>query len=170
MKGRQFVVVALALLPMGTLLAGLWLVGQVGSDGFHLALAADALDATPAVSAATTAPIPADLDISTRTDLAKVPPVLPGEATPADAGPADSASMGWLIECVDCPKYVGYLTGRSLRVDAAGQPHVAYGGDHLYYAWHDGATWHLETADDAPGVGSDASLALDGAGYPHISY
>ncbi len=59
---------------------------------------------------------------------------------------------------------------RSLRVDAAGRPHIAYGGDHLYYAWHDGTAWHFETADAAPGVGQYASLALDGAGQPHIAY
>jgi len=91
--------------------------------------------------------------------------------TPADAGSTDgAASFGWLVECVDCPKYFTSMTDRSLRVDTAGHPHIAYGGDHLYYAWHDGSTWYLETVDDAPGVGSYASLALDGSGYPHISY
>ena len=58
----------------------------------------------------------------------------------------------------------------SLRLDAAGHPRIAYGGDHLYYAWYDGAAWHTETADNAPSVGRYASLALDAAGYPHISY
>ena len=88
-----------------------------------------------------------------------------------DAGSANStASLGWVIECVDCPKYFEEMSDRSLRLDAAGHPHIAYGSDHLYYAWHDGTTWHLETVDDAPGVGSYASLALDGGGYPHISY
>jgi hypothetical protein len=58
----------------------------------------------------------------------------------------------------------------SLRLDAAGRPRIAYGGDHLYYAWYDGAAWHTETADNAPSVGRYASLALDAAGYPHISY
>jgi hypothetical protein len=68
------------------------------------------------------------------------------------------------------PQVLRYLTDRSLRLDPAGRPRIAYGGDHLYYAWHDGTTWHLETVDDAPGVGAYASLALDGGGYPHISY
>jgi len=43
-----------------------------------------------------------------------------------------AASRGWLVECVDCPKYFSNMTDRSLRLDAAGHPHIAYGGDHLY--------------------------------------
>jgi hypothetical protein len=77
---------------------------------------------------------------------------------------------GWVIRCVDCPKYFSDLTDRSLHLDAAGHPHIAYGGDHLYYAWHDGTNWHYETADNSPGVGRQASLDLDGNGYPHIAY
>ena len=76
----------------------------------------------------------------------------------------------WQIHCADCPKLFEEMGDRSLRVDAAGRPHIAYGGDHLYYAWHDGAAWQFETADAAPGVGQYASLALDGAGRPHIAY
>ena len=84
-------------------------------------------------------------------------------ATPAVAD-------GWVIECVDCPKQFLRMTDRSLRLDAEGHPHIAYGKDHLYYAWHDGANWHYETVDGSPGVGEDASLALDESRYPHISY
>lgn len=29
----------------------------------------------------------------------------------------------------------------------SGFPHIVYGGDFLYRAWHDGTTWHLETVD-----------------------
>jgi hypothetical protein len=85
------------------------------------------------------------------------------QATPA-------AADGWVIECVDCPKLFSDMTDRSLRLDAEEHPHIAYGGDHLYYAWHDGANWHYETAGDSPGVGLFASLALNEDGYPHISY
>jgi hypothetical protein len=84
----------------------------------------------------------------------------------AEAGESD----GWVIECVDCPKQFEEMTDRSLRVDADGHFHIAYGEDHLYYAWHDGMEWHYETVDYSPKVGSYASLALDGEGYPHISY
>ena len=76
----------------------------------------------------------------------------------------------WKIHCADCPKMFEEMGDRSLRLDAAGRGHIAYGGDHLYYAWHDGATWQFETADGAPGVGQYASLALDSAGRPHIAY
>ena len=81
-----------------------------------------------------------------------------------------SASSQWAIQCVDCPKQFSRMTDRSLRLDAAGHPHIAYGEDHLYYAWHDGTSWHYETVDDSPGVGQYASLALDAHGHPHISY
>ena len=76
----------------------------------------------------------------------------------------------WEITCVDCPKWFGNLTDRGLRLDAQGHPHIAYGGDHLYYATHDGSAWHYETVDSSSLVGSSASLALDAAGYPYISY
>ena len=90
--------------------------------------------------------------------------------TPLAFQATPTAADGWVIECVDCPKYFDGITDRSLRLDADGNPRIAYGGDHLYYAWHDGANWHYEMADDSPGVGKHASLALDGNGYPHISY
>ena len=79
-------------------------------------------------------------------------------------------NAAWQIECVDCPKSFESMTNRSLALDAEGHPHIAYGVDHLYYAWHDGSVWHYETVDDSPGVGREASLALDGADHPHISY
>ena len=72
----------------------------------------------------------------------------------------------WVIECADCPKQFTEMSNRSLRLDADGHPHIAYGEDHLYYAWYDGADWHYETADAAPNVGAHAALALDGSGYP----
>lgn len=76
----------------------------------------------------------------------------------------------WEIEVVDNGKQFSQMTDRSLRLDAEGNPHIAYGEDHLYYAFHDGIAWHYEVADLSYGVGLHASLALDGSGYPHISY
>ena len=40
----------------------------------------------------------------------------------------------------------------------------------LRYAYQDAAGWHLETADSEGYVAICPSLALDGSGYPHISY
>ncbi len=73
-------------------------------------------------------------------------------------------------DCIDCPTTISAVTDRSLRLDADGHPHIAYGKDHLYYAWHDGAAWHKETVDQQTNVGSSASLALDADGKAHISY
>ncbi len=76
----------------------------------------------------------------------------------------------WATQCVDCPKFYEEMTDRSLRLNAANQPHLAYGGDHLYYAWRDGSGWRQETVDAAPSVGAYAALILDSDGLAHISY
>ncbi len=44
------------------------------------------------------------------------------------------------------------------------------GGDHLYYAWHDGSSWQIDVVDTETGVGLYTSLALDSADRPHIAY
>ena len=75
----------------------------------------------------------------------------------------------WEIEVLDSGRQLGDVSDRSIRVDALGHPHIAYGGDVLRYAWHDGAAWHYEVADSSCGVDA-ASLALDAAGVPHVSY
>jgi len=76
----------------------------------------------------------------------------------------------WEIEVLDNGKRFSYMTDRSLRLDAQSRPHIAYGLDGLYYAWHDGAEWQYEVADSSTAVGRNASLALDSFGSPHISY
>jgi len=53
----------------------------------------------------------------------------------------------WVIECVDCPKEFNRPSDRALALDAGGHPHIAHGGDHLYYALHDDSNRHYETAD-----------------------
>ncbi|MCS6845875.1 MAG: BNR repeat-containing protein, partial [Caldilineales bacterium] len=75
--------------------------------------------------------------------------------------PQSPQGVTWHIQRVDAPKAFSNMRDRSLRLDAAGRPHIAYGLDHLYYAWHDGSHWHQETVDPAWGVGMYASLALD---------
>lgn len=80
-----------------------------------------------------------------------------------------SPSYGWAFERPDDPQMFFDLTSRYLRFDGAGRAHIAYGGDHLYYAYFDGS-WHQETVDPAFGVGRYASLAVDKNNRPHISY
>jgi hypothetical protein len=76
----------------------------------------------------------------------------------------------WDSQDADGPMLFNYMSDRSLRLDNANHPHIAFGGDHLYYAYHDGANWNFDYVDEADGVGLFASLALDAAGLPHISY
>jgi hypothetical protein len=89
---------------------------------------------------------------------------------PSALSTIQSHAGDWHIECVDCPKQFWAMTDRSLRLDGEGYPHIAYGENHLYYAWHDEIQWHYETVDQSSGVGEYASLALDRLSRPHISY
>ena len=77
------------------------------------------------------------------------------------------ALAGWFIEAVEAPKY---FYGSSITIDSNGYPHMAYGGDHLYYTYYDGSTWHYETIDSSSGVGRYTSLGLDSNDKAHISY
>jgi hypothetical protein len=86
------------------------------------------------------------------------------------AGATLAAGHVWEIERVDNGKWFWGLTDRSMRLDSIGHLHVAYGGDWLYYAHHDGSSWQTETVDSEHYVGYDAALALDGNAFPHISY
>jgi hypothetical protein len=61
---------------------------------------------------------------------------------PLTSWTTESASGDWHVECVDCPKWF-YMTNQSLRLDSDGYPHLAYGGEHLYYAWHDLSITHM---------------------------
>jgi hypothetical protein len=119
------------------------------------------------------------------TAMAASPKVFPVVANPASGmligggkpqteanSPKAPTEEEWVIEAVDLRKAKEFNLGsdRGLRVDAAGNPHIAYGGASLYYAWYDGVDWHYETADNSVKVGYYASLALDEDGNPHIAY
>jgi hypothetical protein len=86
------------------------------------------------------------------------------------AKPTAVESDDWITECVEGNKQLGGMSERSLQLDSEGYPHIAYGGDGLYYAWYNGTGWHLETLDTNPPDVDDVSLALDSAGYAHIGY
>ena len=82
----------------------------------------------------------------------------------------NSLARTWTIQTVDDPKNFSDLYPRAIAIDSGDHPHIAYGGDHLYYAYHDGTDWKFETADSSSGVGRYASIALDSSGNVHISY
>ncbi len=83
---------------------------------------------------------------------------------------AKTSGATWTTEAVDAPKIFTDFYSRSLAVDTDDHPHIAYGGDHLYYAFYDGTSWNYETVDLSTGVGECASIALDSSGKVHISY
>ena len=80
------------------------------------------------------------------------------------------AHATWTIQGVDTPNNFSDMSSRSIAIDSAGHPHIAYGGDHLYHAYHNGVQWIIETVDASPGVGKYASIAIDSNGKIHISY
>lgn len=80
----------------------------------------------------------------------------------------------WTTEFVDHPaRAFDNLNSRALAFDSTGHPHIAYGGDHLYHAWHNGSIWQIETVDTNWGVGRFASIAINTSSSPngiHIAY
>lgn len=97
------------------------------------------------------------------------PPEPTSEQFPAGL-PAGRSGSTWAIEQIAGLKQFRDMGNRHLVLDSAGHPRAVYGGDHLYYAWHDGTSWQTETVDDAPGVGRYPALALDDLDPPHVSY
>jgi len=90
------------------------------------------------------------------------------------APPAPSAglrALTWQIESVDQSRRFSSFGNRSVQFDGYLRPHVAYGGNHLFYAtWASEGNWQAETADAAVDVGTHSSLAVTASGQPHISY
>jgi hypothetical protein len=97
--------------------------------------------------------------------LATSPTVVEGVA-------AQASGFTRTVERVDAPRDFTGMTDRSLALDSSGHPHVAYGRDNLYHAWHDGSAWHSEVVDEdwSAAVGLHAAIALDSADHPHIAY
>ena len=76
----------------------------------------------------------------------------------------------WSIQSADDPMLFDYMSNRSISLDFSNNPHIAFGGDHLYYMFYDGSQWNFVVVDPSNGVGLFASLALDSSDHPHISY
>ncbi len=83
---------------------------------------------------------------------------------------SQDAPFFWGTEVVVDSHWFQDMGSQYMRLDAAGHPRLAYGWNHLYYAWLDGTTWRHETVDGADRVGGGASLALDSRDAVHISY
>ena len=98
--------------------------------------------------------------------LAAYPAAAQTETTPA------APELSWTIRTVDDPPNLIGLTDRTTRFDGSGNPHIAFGGDHLYYArWNpSNSSWYIITVDSSLNVGSYASLAVDSLGNPRIAY
>ncbi len=94
------------------------------------------------------------------------------QQTLANAPPVQeqNAETGWTFTVIEDAKYFAYRTAPDIQYDSLDNPHIAYGGDKLYYAWHDGVSWQVETVDDSPGAGYWAILQLDAADKPVIAY
>ncbi len=72
-------------------------------------------------------------------------------------------TITWEIETVDGSHHFTCLRDRTLRINPAGQPHLAFGGDALNCAYAEAAGWRIEVVDDNAGVGEYAARALDHA-------
>ncbi len=96
------------------------------------------------------------------------PPAYP--VAPEEQQGLDLPSVNWAAGWVERTKIFRQMEDRSLALDPNGHPHIAYGEEHLYYAWYDGSAWHVESVDSSAGVGRHAALGVDASGRPHISY
>ncbi len=87
------------------------------------------------------------------------------------AEPTKSSIPNWTLQRADDVPFISPEMGDHAAVyDASGNLHVVFGGDHLYYAKCVGTTCAIQTVDTSDSVGSQASLALDNQGHPHIAY
>lgn len=75
----------------------------------------------------------------------------------------------WTVEPIDVTNTILTAGRTSLKLDAAGNPRVAYDADHtLWYGERDSTGWSIVEVDQV--AGTDPSLALDAQGQPHITY
>lgn len=85
---------------------------------------------------------------------------------------AETPQAFWNLSTVEDSMTFIDMTDRSARFDVGGNAHIAFGGDHLYYARWEASnnTWITRVVDSSPNVGSHASIAVDNQGNPRIAY
>jgi RHS repeat-associated protein len=93
---------------------------------------------------------------------------------PTEVRYASWTGSAWTIQTVDSGFFGNDL---SLALDSSDNPHISYFRDisrldyaPLRYARWTGSSWATYTVDNESGAGAYNSLAVDGAGYAHISY
>ena len=86
------------------------------------------------------------------------------------SGAAAPTYMLWATQRITHERLFTNMGDHSLRLDSTGKAHIAFGGDHLYYASYDGTNWTVETVDSSDNVGQFTSLFIDSNNHPHISY
>jgi hypothetical protein len=88
------------------------------------------------------------------------------DMAPADLRYAFHDGQRWTIETV----YANFGGGctNAITIDALGQPHIVFGGPGMVHAVRVAGVWSLRLID--PGAIHYASVAIDGAGRPHVTY
>jgi len=88
---------------------------------------------------------------------------------------ANWTGLEWTFAATDSVGPIGNNWDCSLALDSNGSAHISYykmlsSPPSLRYAKWDGATWSVQTVDNAGDPGRYSSIALDSNGVPHISY
>jgi hypothetical protein len=85
--------------------------------------------------------------------------------------PCTVCFSGWQVEEIVSEKnFFNWRTYRGIAVDTDSVLHVAYGGDNLYHASHNGSDWTLETVDGTMGSGYIPTMLAAENGDLHIVY
>ena len=77
-------------------------------------------------------------------------------------------ASGWALENIE-----SWVRTPSITVDANGQPHVCFynsGYSILHYARRTGGEWVIEEAARSAAMQGNIDIAVDAAGWPHITY
>ena len=74
--------------------------------------------------------------------------ILTSQPLRSNATVTSAVAQTWSLQIVDQARWFDYMTDRNLRLDQNGNPHVVYGGNHLFYAWRDQNGWHEQIVDN----------------------